>query len=244
MATFVLVHGAWPGAWCWERVAPFLHSAGHVVVAPTLSGLGHRRHELTPDVGMQTHVADVLAALGSAGDRPVVLVGHSYGGLVLAGAASARPERIARLIYLDALVPEDGQSFLSYNSPGFAARAEAKAAESPGGLTVAPFPLAVLGVTDPADVAWAEPQLAPQPIRTWREPVHVSARSLAIPSTYIHAMRGSFAETAARCRRRGWPVLEIDSGHEPMITAPRALAQMLLGPAAGLEEQNSTASSA
>ena len=112
MATFVLVHGAWAGGWYWKRVRPLLTAAGHDVFTPTLTGLGERAHLATPDIGLETHIRDVLGVLTYEDLSDVVLVGHSCGGIVITGVAERAPGRLAHLVYLDAYVPADGQSFL------------------------------------------------------------------------------------------------------------------------------------
>src|SRR5438128_128006 len=104
MATFVLVHGAWHGGWCWKRVTPLLRAAGHEVYATTLTGLGERVHLASPNVGLALHVQDVVGVLEYEDLRDVILVGHSYGGIVISGVADRVPERLRHLVYLDALV--------------------------------------------------------------------------------------------------------------------------------------------
>src|SRR5882757_3615170 len=110
MSTFLLVHGAWHSGRCWERVAPLLEAAGHRVSAPSLTGFGDRAHLLGPEVGLDTHVDDVVRTILDEDLTDVVLVGHSYAGLVVSSAANRVPDRIGRLVYLDAMVPLDGES--------------------------------------------------------------------------------------------------------------------------------------
>src|SRR5947208_4541944 len=110
MATFVLVHGAWFGSWCWQKIIPFLEAAGHEVYAPTLTGLAERASELSPEVGLDTHIQDIVGELVEKNLHGVILVGHSYGGMVITGVVDAVPERIAHLVYLDTFVPRDGES--------------------------------------------------------------------------------------------------------------------------------------
>src|SRR5713101_4428932 len=110
MATFVLVQGGWVGGWYWKRVTPLLSAAGHEVFAPTLTGLGERAHLAAPDIGLETHIQDVLGVLTYEDLSNVVLVGHSYGGMVITGVAERAPERLAHLVYFDAFVPTDGQA--------------------------------------------------------------------------------------------------------------------------------------
>ena len=105
MATFVLVHGAWHGGWCWKKVAPLLRSAGHEVYTPTLTGLGERDHLLTRDIGLDTHIQDIVNVLEYEELTQVVLVGHSYGGMVVTGVAERAHERLRQLVYLDAATP-------------------------------------------------------------------------------------------------------------------------------------------
>ena len=112
MATFVLVHGGWHGGWCWQKVIPFLEAAGHEVYAPTLTGLAERASELSPDIGLDTHIQDIVGLLEEKDLQGVILVGHSYGGMVITGVVDAVPERIAHLVYLDTFVPRDGESMV------------------------------------------------------------------------------------------------------------------------------------
>ncbi|MBO0702309.1 MAG: alpha/beta fold hydrolase, partial [Candidatus Dormibacteraeota bacterium] len=117
MATVVLVHGAWHGGWCWERVVAPLEHAGHTVLTPTLTGLGDRAHLVSPLIGLDTHIEDVVACLDYAASTEVVLLGHSYGGQVIAGVASRRPAAIRRLLYLDAFLPDDGDCAIDLQPP-------------------------------------------------------------------------------------------------------------------------------
>src|SRR5947209_20551666 len=110
MATFVLVHGAWHGGWCWQKVIPFLEAAGHEVYAPTLTGLAERASELTPEVGLDTHIQDIVSLLEEKNLQGVILVGHSYSAMVITGVVDQVPERIAHLVYLDTFVPRNGES--------------------------------------------------------------------------------------------------------------------------------------
>src|SRR5262245_30690572 len=119
MTSLVLVHGGWEAGWCWRKVVPLLRDAGHEVFAPTLTGLGERKHLASPEVGLDTHVQDIVGVLESEELDEVILVGHSYGGMVIAGVAERVPERLAQLVYLDAFVPEDGQSTLDLLPPEY-----------------------------------------------------------------------------------------------------------------------------
>ena len=161
MATFVLVHGAWHGGWCWRKLTPLLRAAGQEVFTPTLTGLGERAHLGSPDVGLGTHVRDVAQVLWYEDLADVVLVGHSYGGLVIGGVADQVPERLRHLVYLDAFVPEHGQSMLDLGPPERRPAMQARvAAEGDGwqlpSLQPVPWEQFVRGIyriTDPAEVA-------------------------------------------------------------------------------------------
>jgi pimeloyl-ACP methyl ester carboxylesterase len=230
VATFVLVHGAWHGGWCWQRVAPLLRAAGHEVLTPTLTGLGERAHLLSPQVGLDTHVEDVVATLANERRDDVVLVGHSYAGQVIAGAASARPEGIALLVHLDAFVPEDGDRAIDLLPPTIAAHYRDSVAERGFGWLIPPRSLEVLGVKDPADVAWLESRLVPHPWRTYTEPVHVTPAGSSVPAAFVECTDWLrvFEPFARVAGSRGWPVHELASGHEAMVTHPRELAALLL----------------
>jgi pimeloyl-ACP methyl ester carboxylesterase len=225
--TFVLVHGAWHGGWCWKKVVPLLQAAGHRVVALTLTGPGERAHLISPEVGLTTHVEDVVNTLEMEDLTDVILVGHCYGGLVISGVAARAASRIRRLVYLDALVAEHGQSAFDLNSQQFRQRLEAAAAEHGDGYK-APAILEILGVSDAADLEWLRPRLRPQPIESFRQPVQARSPAQPMPSTYILCKQFGFQETAAKCRLKGWPVLEIDCGHDAMIVKPRELVDLLL----------------
>jgi len=231
MTTYVLVHGAWHGGWCWQRVAPLLRAAGQAVYAPTLTGLGERAHLLSPEVGLDTHVQDIVNVLTYEDLHTVVLVGHSYGGMVISGVAEQAAARLAQLVYLDAFVPWEGQAQLELVDQEFAAALRAQAAREGDGWRLPPIPLEVFGVTEAADLAWARPRLGMQPLKTLEQPVpQTNPAAAALPRTYIHCTGwDGFAVPAEHARRAaGWHVRELASGHDAMITAPQALAELLL----------------
>ncbi|GLW05719.1 esterase [Microtetraspora sp. NBRC 13810] len=230
MSAFVLVHGAWHGGWCWDRVAPHLRAAGHDVHAPTLTGLSERAHLLSPQVGLDTHVEDVVRLLDVLASRDVVLVGHSYAGQVITAVADRRPAAVARLVYLDAFAGEDGEAARDL-LPETVARHWAEAAAGPGfGWLVPVRKLSVLGVTEQADVDWLTPRLTPHPWRTYTDPLRLTGAAAGVPAAFVEcvAWMRVFREQAGRARERGWPVRELDTGHEAMVTAPKALADVLL----------------
>lgn len=230
MSTFVLVHGAWHGGWCWDRVAPRLREAGHDVHTPTLTGLSERAHFLSPQVGLDTHVEDIVRLLDILQLRDVVLVGHSYAGQVVTGVADRRADAVARRIYLDAFVGADGEAARDL-LPESVARHWAEAATSLGfGWLVPVRSLSVLGVTEPSDVEWLTPRLTPHPWKTYTDPLRLTGAVDEVPAAFVECVSWMrvFQAHADRARAAGWPVRELDTGHEAMVTAPKALTAALL----------------
>jgi pimeloyl-ACP methyl ester carboxylesterase len=229
VATFVLVHGAWHGGWCWDRVAPLLRSTGHKVHAPTLTGLSERAHLLSPTVGLDTHVEDVVRVIDVLGLTDVVLVGHSYAGQVITAVADRRPNVVAKRIYVDAFVGEEGESAVSMQ-PESVARHWSESAAGPGfGWLVPVRKLEVLGVTEPADIDWLTPRLTPHPWKTYTDPLRVSGAVERVPAAFIECVDWMrvFQRQADRARAKGWPVVDLATGHEAMVTAPKELAAVL-----------------
>lgn len=230
-ATFVLVHGGRHGGWCWKKVAALLRSRGHEVFTPSLTGGGERRHLARPDVGLSTHVQDVLELLFFEDLAGVVLVGHSYGGMVIAGVADLVPERVAHLVFLDALVPRDGDSVVGLAHPDVGRRLLQLAHESGDGwLVPVDTGAAEYGIDDPADAAWATERLTPQPLATYTEPIGLRGRGDALSRTYIRCTESPWIpdEVAARGRESGWRYRELATGHDAMVTAPGEVAALLL----------------
>lgn len=228
--TFVLVPGAWHGGWAFSRLGPLLERGGHRVDAVTLPGLAERAAELTPTVRLATHVDDVVARIERA-PGPVVLVGHSYAGVVVMPAAARVAERLERLVLLDAFVATPGASMLSLMKPSYAASWRAKAKSSSGGLSVPPMLDAkAMGVTDADDARWVNGQLTPHPLATLEEPAEFDPRALEpVPKRYLWCARyPGFKRYAELARRQGWDVRELDAGHDAMITAPDVVARALL----------------
>lgn len=234
----VLVHGAWHGGWCWNKVRPRLEAAGHRVLAPSLSGLGDREHLRHPIPSLDTHVADIVKLVEAQELRDVVLVGHSYGGMVITGAADALRDRIRHLVYLDAAVPADGQTFASF-VPGIApedvARREAAfRSMAPDGDWLAPVPPGMVGVSDPDDVQWLQRRLRPHPLRTWLDPVALPHGGAAgLPKTYVMATNPPTAAMGyprvAEIARGSeeWTLREIDCGHDMMVVSPEQTAAFI-----------------
>lgn len=230
MTTFLLIHGAWHGGWCWDRVAPLLRAAGHDVHAPTLTGLSERAHLLSPQVGLETHVEDLVRHLDTLELRDVTLVGHSYSGQLVTAVADRRPDRVERRVYLDAFVGDDGETASSLQPETVAHHWAESVTESGFGWLVPVRKLSVLGVTDQADIDWLTPKLTPHPWKTFTDPLRLTGAGHRVPAAFIECVSWMrvFAAHADRARERGWPVHELASGHEAMVTAPRELAETLL----------------
>lgn len=222
--TFVLIHGAWHGGWYWKKLTPLLEAAGHQVFAPTLTGLGERSHLLTPEVDLDTHIKDTTNVLEYEDLRDVVLVGHSYGGMVIAGVAEKANDRLAQLVYLDAFLPEDGKAVKDYLPMEIG---------SVDGWRVPPLgPPSAFGVTNESDVAWMSPRLGDQPLKTFTQQAHLPTYSkLSLRQTFILCTSAPFfTEAAARAKRAGFQYRELlSAGHNAMVTQPSELAATLLG---------------
>ena len=220
-APIVLVHGAWHGGWCWRKLLSVLRKAGRETFAPTLTGLGERSHSLNAEIDLSTHISDVAAVLEYEDLNGVVLVGHSYGGMVISGVAEKAGPRLSHLVYLDAFVPEDGKALQDY-APVLRTRADGWRIPVPNGPRG-------FGVTDEDDIAWVQSRLGDQPIRTFTQPIALSSQIL-IPKTYIQCSEAPFfKEAAKRAKEKGFRYHDLlSAGHDAMITRPEDLAQILL----------------
>ncbi|MQY18751.1 alpha/beta fold hydrolase [Nocardia macrotermitis] len=234
MATFVLVHGGGHGGWCYRYVRALLQRAGHEVFAPTLSGLAERAHLRTANIGLETHIQDVAGLLHYEDLREVILVGHSYGGMVITGAADRAVERIGRIVYLDAANPLNGQSLVDVAGPIIESTRPMGETVDGTELVLLPAPEAPLfyGVTDPADAAWMSERLTAHPWKCFED--HLDLRNedelWALPQYHIVctstlATRDPELVAKARALGRLW---DIDTGHDLMITEPQAVADALL----------------
>ncbi|MCA1554595.1 MAG: alpha/beta fold hydrolase [Chloroflexi bacterium] len=231
MATFVLIHGSWGGAWIWQKVTPLLRAAGHEVYTSGLTGLSDRSHLLNCGVDLTTHITDVASLLFHEDLSDVVLVGNSHAGMVITGVAAHVPERLRQLVYLDAYVPDDGQSEVDLWPNEM--RAAIEADEAAGRGLRPPASPEWLGITDPDMANWVKARMTPQPLATYTQPVpRGNAQSAALPRVYLHCTAGPttalFAPFAAKARAAGWRVYEFATGHVAMLTAPSELAAFLL----------------
>lgn len=233
--SIVLVHGAWHGAWCWRRVLPLLRGAGIDAHAVTLTGVGDRAHLMGPSVDLHTHIQDVVALIEAEELTRLVLVGHSYGGMVVTGAADhllrERPGVLAHLVYLDAVVPNPGDSWSSAHSDE-TRQARIAAAQSSGGLHFPPPDASVFGLAG-ADRDWVNRRQTPQPFRVYQQPLAFDAAAVAaVPRTFIDCTSPALATIAPsreRVRREpGWRVVEMATGHDPMVSDPAGLTDHLM----------------
>jgi pimeloyl-ACP methyl ester carboxylesterase len=228
MATFVLVHGAWHGAWCWRRLARLLARAGHEVFAPTLTGLGERSHLFNPAIGVDTHILDVANEMKWQGLTDVVLVGHSYGGMVVSGVAEKMESAIGSLVMLDAFMPENGQSVIDMQTP--AMREAVLAAARSGAVSLPPRPAEAFRVNE-KDRAYVDAQCTPQPIQCFLQKLTLTgARERIGRKTYIRAAAYPspyFDAGLATARARNWRTHELPCGHDVMLDRPEELAALL-----------------
>lgn len=234
MTTFVIVHGAFGGGWEWTPVAQSLRAMGHDVFTPTLSGMGERAH-LGHEASLSTHMSDVVAVLEFEDLSDVVLCGASYGGMAVTWAADRNPERVSAVIYIDALVPEDGQAGIDLLPEGF--RRDVLAQEETESDQLVAVPAEVMPpaglIAEDARSRYIE-RMRPQPISTFTEPVRLSGAIEQVTRAFIRCTRSSFANDPVapmgeRAQARGWPYRELDTYHDPQLFDP-------VGTAAALDE--------
>jgi pimeloyl-ACP methyl ester carboxylesterase len=212
---YVLIHPAWFGGWCWKKLTPLLRAQGHEVLTPTLTGLGERAHLARPDIGLEVHIRDITNVFEYEGLHNVILVGNSSGGMVMTGVADVTPERIAHLVFLDAFVPDDGQSMLDVIPADRRPALEAFVHKEGDGWLLprfAPPPWKKLvtetwQVTEEADLDWILPRLSPTPFGHFKEPVRRrNPGAEKLPRTYIRTQwphPGLIAMRGSRARRQG-----------------------------------------
>ena len=233
MKTYVLVHGGGHGGWCYQPVARLLRAKGHEVYTPTLTGLGEREHLMNPGIDLDTHITDVVKVLQFEDLRRVILVGHSYGGMVITGVADRATDRIGNLVYLDAAYPKNGESLVEHAGPlMLEAR---KGARIVDGVELVLFPgndpLGFYGVTDPQQIEWMKPKLTPHPWKCFDQKLVLKneAAVRALPQSFITCTYRMNDEGRAAFKALGqgryW---EINTGHDLMISEPQATADALL----------------
>jgi len=229
--TFVLVHGAWFGGWCWTGVADYLRCRGHRVFTPSLTGLGDRAHLAGQSVTLSTHVDDVIDVIDAEELKDVILVGHSYAGVPCAMVAERISDRIRQLVFLDSVLPEDGKP-LSTLSSSKVWEARIAAARATPANAFPPPPIVAFGVTDAVQVGWLERQLRPQPIGTYLEAPHLTKPvGAGLDTIYLSCEAPAMAAIdpfRARARQQqGWCFQAIPSSHACMVTAPELTGETL-----------------
>ena len=239
MATFVLVHGAWHGGWCYRDTAKALRDAGHTVFTPTLTGVGERAHQSACTITLETHIRDICGCLEAEELDDVVLCGHSYGGMVVTGVADRMPQRIRSLVYLDAFVPEHGESLIGVLDKALAPDIAAMfvggfrgaALEGHSGRTQ-PIPAEVFNVAQ-ANRAWVDRRCVPQALATFEMPVLLSGGIDKIASRLYILADGwdpsPFRHFAAKFDSApGWRITKLPCGHDVMVDLPQELARELM----------------
>ena len=230
MATFLLVHGAWHGGWCWRRVSDLLEKQGHKVFAPTMTGLGERSHLLDGKINLATHISDIVNVIKWEKLEDVVLVGHSYGGVIISGVAEQMRQSIGSIVFLDAFVPSSGDSLSTKASQPVR---EAIAALAPKGeLAIKPVAAAVFRVNE-NDRAWVDAMCTPHPLATFTDKITLTgAHERIAKKAYIRAkgypsvpFDGFYERLKADPT---WRVYELPSGHDAMIDMPERLSEILL----------------
>ena len=228
--TFVLVHGGWHGGWCWRRVADLLEAKGHKVFAPTMTGLGASSHLLNKEINLATHITDIVNLIKWDDLSGIVLVGHSYGGTIISGVAEQVADKIGSIVYLDAFVPENGESIAA--SASQPVRDAIAAALGRGEFALKPVPAAVFRVNE-KDRAWVDAKCTPHPIATLTDAIKITGardkiakksyiRAKGYPSVPFDAMLAKYKPNAA------WKTYEMTAGHDAMVDGPDRLAEILI----------------
>lgn len=236
MADFVLVHGAWHGGWCWREVVRLLGAEGHRAHAVTLTGLGERAHLMSPAITLETFIADVVEAIEAEEmPRPVLAV-HSFAGMIGTAVADRLPRRLAHLVYVDAVVPLPGESWSSTHAPA-TREARIAASEASHDYSFPPPDPSVYGLSG-AQHEWVKRRQVPHPGHTYTAPLEFDpARVGSVPRTFVDCKAPPLATIDASRRRvrdpsfwgAPWHVVDLATGHDPMVSAPEDLARVLLG---------------
>jgi pimeloyl-ACP methyl ester carboxylesterase len=230
MSTYVLVHGAWHGSWCWKRVRKALQARGHEVFTPTLTGVGERSHLLSRDINLDTHINDVANLIQWEDLSDVVLCGHSYAGCVISGVAERIPDRIGALVYLDAFVLKNGQC-LNDTLPPDQLNMQMEATTRNGeGWKVPPIPAEVFNVNS-GDRDWVDRQCTMQPLATFQQAIKLNGKAGRIQNlTFILATGfadSPFPQFYESAKAKGWKTLTVACGHDVMLDRPEELTQVL-----------------
>ncbi len=225
--TFVLVHGAWHGGWCWRRVSDLLEKRGHKVFTPTMTGLGERSHLMDPKINLTTHITDIVNVIKWEELNEFVLVGHSYGGAVVSGVAEQAREAISSIVFLDAFMPENGDSMRDLT----VRRTAIDELVQKGETTMKPVPAAVFQVNE-KDRGWVDGKCTPQPLGTFTEQITLTgARERIAKKAYIRATgfaNAPFDVAQQKAKANGWRVYDVPCGHDVMVNMPDRLTEILL----------------
>jgi len=231
MSTFVLVPGGWHGGWCYKRVAERLRAKGHVVYTPTNTGLGERSHLYNRDINLETHITDILNVIKWEELDDFVLVGHSYGGMIITGVADRIPEKVRRLVYLDAFVPKDGKCQLDYLPEELVSGMRADAAVLDNGIR--PIPAEAFHVNE-KDAAWVNSMCKLQPIHTFDQPLKQTGGIARLRNKRVFIWNEGFAEGPFKqfydvlVSDNNWVTYKTPSGHDVMLDMPDELVRILL----------------
>jgi len=237
MSTFVLVHGAWHGGWCYRPVAQLLRKAGHQVYTPTLTGLGERSHLMSPAVNVDTHVQDIVNVFRWEELSDVVLAGHSYGGMVITGVADKVADKIRSLVYLDAFVPANGQSVFDFLTPDLQVGLLDDAKQNGDGYLMMPIPAEAFGVNQ-KDAAWVDRMCVKHSLACFEQKLsltgaHTGVTKHAYALATDYPLKGPFAAVAAPLRLdKKWKVVDFPCGHDLMLDMPKETADLLIAASA------------
>jgi pimeloyl-ACP methyl ester carboxylesterase len=231
---FVLVHGGRHGGWAWRDIVTRLRDLGRVAITPTLTGLGERSHLLRPDIGLDTHVQDLVGVFDYGDLTDVVLVAHSYGGMPVAGAMEHIHDRVRSVVWLDAHLPREGESIFGLIGEERAAKMQAMADHDGEGWFVPTSDASWWGLDDPEQIAWVNSKTTPQPLRTYTDQIGSTSRAWTHPGTTIEC-NPSRLPVIERDRQRARATDDlhfhhrmIDACHEPMLTHPDELTKLLV----------------
>ncbi|MGD0289112.1 MAG: alpha/beta hydrolase [Candidatus Binataceae bacterium] len=237
MSTFVLVHGAWHGGWCYKRVAQQLRKAGHEVYTPTLTGLGERSHLMSRAVTLDTHVQDIVNLIRWEELSDIVLCGHSYGGMVITGVADKVPEKIRALVYLDAFVPAGGQAVADFLPPELLAGMRDDAKQNGEGYLMTPIPAEVFKVNE-KDATWVDRMCVKHPLACFEQKISLTG-ALAQVRKHFYVLATEygppqpFIALAERLKQdKNWKVVSFSCGHDLMLDMPKETAEILIAASA------------
>lgn len=227
-STFLVAHGSWSAGWSWKKMHPLMATAGHRLIVPTYTGLGEKEHLANPTNDLETHIQDLLGVIKFEELNDIVLVSHSYGGMVATGVADRVPERIRRVIYVDSFVPQDGQSLFDI-APAATVELFRAGIAAGDGWRIPPMPIP--DDTSPADKEWIGKFRMPQSVKCFDSKLKLANGDTKLPRAYIYALKHPPADTfrpfAERAKSEGWDYREIDASHSAQITAPETLAKLL-----------------